>query len=89
MGFLPGQNVAPTFETEVEGTYRLNLRLYSSLTDEQSPLGKDLVPLLARAHSKPLVAVIGLKRPDAHVRLLCGPNDWKLCGVGLTAEYAR
>ena len=47
-GFLPGQNAGPEFETDVEGTYRLHLRLYSSLTDERSPLGKDLVPLEER-----------------------------------------
>lgn len=44
VGFLPGQNIVPEFGTEVKGTYRLNLELFSSLTDERPPLGKDLLP---------------------------------------------
>lgn len=44
-GHLPGQNASPTFDTEIEGMYRLNLGLYMSLTDEPVPLGKNLVPL--------------------------------------------
>ena len=47
-GYLPGQGAAPEYRTEVEGTYRLNVLLYSSLTDEPFPLGNDLAPFEER-----------------------------------------
>ncbi|PAP77876.1 hypothetical protein [Rubrivirga marina] len=47
-GHLSGQDTLPEFRTEVEGTYRLQLELYSSLTNEQAPLGEALVPLADR-----------------------------------------
>jgi hypothetical protein len=40
-GFLPGQSAGPVFHTSIEGTYRLKREIYSSLTDEKYPLGKD------------------------------------------------
>ena len=45
-GALPGQNAAPTFDTEVEGTYRLYLRLYTTLEDDGAS-GDDLAPFEA------------------------------------------
>ena len=41
MGYLPGQNAAPTFDTEVEGTYRLLWTVYTA--DE--PREDALLPL--------------------------------------------
>lgn len=46
VGFLPGQNTRPTFETEMEGTYRLRHEIYAGLTDDR--LGEDLLPLKQR-----------------------------------------
>ena len=47
-GAFPGQDFRPEFRTEVAGTYRLYVELFSSLTDDRSPLGKDLAPMGAR-----------------------------------------
>ena len=40
-GYLPGQNVAPTFKTEVEGTYRLVRAVFSD-PDGKQPLPDSL-----------------------------------------------
>jgi hypothetical protein len=45
---LSGEDVAPTFETDVPGTYRLQRQIYSRLTDERPPTGEALVPLERR-----------------------------------------
>lgn len=45
VGFLPGQNTMPTFDTAVEGTYRLRWEIYAGQTDEDFPVGGDLLPL--------------------------------------------
>ena len=43
-GYLPGQNISPTFETDIEGTYRLRRTLHTGLTDEATPLGRGVLP---------------------------------------------
>ncbi|MGB3544248.1 hypothetical protein [Rubrivirga sp.] len=48
VGYLPGQRVVPEFALEVDGTYRLRVELFSSVTDEDFPLGRDLVSLEER-----------------------------------------
>ncbi len=45
-GYLPGQNITPTFDTEVEGTYRLRRTIHTGRADESASLGvADLEPM--------------------------------------------
>ena len=48
VGYLPGQNVAPTFDTEIAGTYRLRREIYAGLTDASSLEGGALLSLNQR-----------------------------------------
>lgn len=43
-GYRPGQNIRPTFEAEIDGTYRLRRRMYTEVGGEQGRMGEALVP---------------------------------------------
>ncbi len=47
-GYLPGQNIAPEFYTEIEGTYRLRCDVYGGVDDDWQPLDHTLLPLEQR-----------------------------------------
>jgi hypothetical protein len=44
VGYRPGQNIEPTFDVEIDGTYRLRRMIYTELGGEQDRTGEAPVP---------------------------------------------